>query len=100
MPCVTSRTDGIQPGNALGDSNKVLRRSSLGCTEDEVPHHVLAHVSGSLPCIAMDTNGRVDILISKDQLAGCDGDFTVFEHLLARKLRGLASEPIPAPRFN
>jgi hypothetical protein len=33
---------------------------------DEVPHHVLVHVSGSLPCIAMDTNGRVDILISKD----------------------------------
>ena len=67
---------------------------------DEVPHHVLTHVSESLPCIAMDTNGRVDILICKDQLAGCDGDFTVFEQLLAEKLQGLASEPIPAPGFN
>ena len=64
---------------------------------DEVPHHVLARVSGSLPCVAIDTNGSVDILISKDQLAGCEGDFTVFEHLLARRLQGLASEPIPAP---
>ena len=67
---------------------------------DEVPHHVLAHVSGSLPCIAMDTNGRVDILITKDQLAQCEGDFMVFEQLLARKLQGLASEPIPAAGLN
>mgnify|MGYP003690032055 FL=1 len=67
---------------------------------DEVPHHVLVHVSGSLPCIAMDTNGRVDILISKDQLAQCDGDVMVFEQLFARKLEGLAPEPIPAPEFN
>ena len=55
---------------------------------DEVPHHVLAHVSESLPCIAMETNGRVDILICKDQLARCDGDFAVFEQLLAEKLQG------------
>jgi hypothetical protein len=58
---------------------------------DEVPHHVLTHVSDSLPCIAMDTNGRVDILITKDQLDQCEGDFMVFEQLLARKLQGLAS---------
>ena len=67
---------------------------------DEVPHHVLAHVSESLPCIAMDTNGCVDILISKDQLARCEGDFMIFEQLLAQKLQGLASEPIPAAGFN
>ena len=67
---------------------------------DEVPPHVLTQVSESLPCIAMDTNGRVDILICKDQLAGCDGDFTVFEQLLAEKLQGLAAEPISAPGFN
>ena len=67
---------------------------------DEVPHHVLVHVSESLPCIAMDTNGCVDILISKDQLARCEGDFMIFEQLLAQKLQGLASEPIPAPGFN
>ena len=67
---------------------------------DEVPHHVLAHVSESLPCIAIDTNGGVDILISKDQLARCEGDFIIFEQLLAQKLQGLASEPIPAPGFN
>ena len=67
---------------------------------DEVPHHVLTHVSESLPCIAMATQDRVDILISKDQLAGCDGDFTVFEQLLAEKLQGLAAEPISATGFN
>ena len=67
---------------------------------DAVPHHVLVHVSESLPCIAMDTNGCVDILISKDQLARCEGDFMIFEQLLAQKLQGLASESIPAPGFN
>ena len=59
---------------------------------DEVPHHVLAHVSESLPCVATDTNGNVDILISKDELAGCEGNFTVFEQLLAEKLQGLAPD--------
>ena len=56
--------------------------------KDEVPLHVLTQVSESLPCIAMETNGRVDILICKDQLARCDGDFAVFEQLLAEKLQG------------
>ena len=59
---------------------------------DEVPHHVMAHVNESLPCVATDTNGKVDILISKDELAGCEGDFTVFEQLLAEKLQGLAPD--------
>ena len=59
---------------------------------DEVPYHVLAHVSESLPCVATDTNGNVDILISKDELAGCEGNFTVFEQLLAAKLQGLAPD--------
>jgi hypothetical protein len=48
----------------------------------------------------MDTNGSVEILISKDQLAGCEGDFTVFEQLLAFKLQGLAPESTPAPGIN
>ena len=59
---------------------------------DEVPHHVLVHVSESLPCVATDTHGNVDILISKDELAGCEGNFTVFEQLLAEKLQGLAPD--------
>ena len=59
---------------------------------DEVPHHVLAHVSESLPCVATDTDGNVGILISKDELAGCEGNFTVFEQLLAEKLQGLAPD--------
>jgi hypothetical protein len=57
-----------------------------------VPHHVLAHVSESLPCVATDTDGNVGILISKDELAGCEGNFTVFEQLLAEKLQGLAPD--------
>jgi hypothetical protein len=67
---------------------------------DEVPDHVLTRVKEYLPCVAMDTNGSVDILISKDQLAGCEGDFTVFEQLLAFKLQGLAPESTPAPGIN
>ena len=59
---------------------------------DEVPHHVLAHVSESLPCVATDTDGNVGILISKDELAGCEGNVTVFEQLLAEKLQGLAPD--------
>ena len=59
---------------------------------DEVPHHVLAHVSESLPCVATDTDGNVGILISKDELAGCEGNFTVFEQLLAEKLQVLAPD--------
>ena len=59
---------------------------------DEVPHHVLAHVSESLPCVATDTDGNVGILISKDELAGCEVNFTVFEQLLAEKLQGLAPD--------
>ena len=67
---------------------------------DEVPDHVLTRVKEYLPCVAMDTNGSVEILISKDQLAGCEGDFTVFEQLLAFKLQGLAPESTPAPGIN
>ena len=59
---------------------------------DEVPHHVLAYVSESLPCVATDTDGNVGILISKDELAGCEGNLTVFEQLLAEKLQGLAPD--------
>ena len=59
---------------------------------DEVPLHVMAHVSESLPCVATDTDGNVGILISKDELAGCEGNFTVFEQLLAEKLQGLAPD--------
>ena len=56
---------------------------------DELPEHALRHVSGQLPCIAVDRDGDVDILISREALQGCEGDFTVFEHLLEQKLRAL-----------
>jgi hypothetical protein len=43
----------------------------------------------------VDRDGDFDILISREALQGCEGDFTVFEHLLEQKVRALTS-PIAA----
>jgi hypothetical protein len=37
----------------------------------------------------------VEIVISKEALAGCEGRFEIFEHLLEQKLRALAIQPAP-----
>lgn len=58
---------------------------------DELPQHALRQLSGRLPCIAVDRDGGFDILISREALKGCEGDFTVFEHLLEQKVRALTS---------
>jgi hypothetical protein len=62
---------------------------------DELPEHALHHLRGQLPCIAVDRDGDFDILISREALQGCEGDFNVFEHLLEQKVRALPS-PIAA----
>ena len=85
--------------NPLGKASWRQRRGQAASLEwvhrDEVPPHVLSAMSDHLPCIAMDREGKVEIVISKEALAGCEGRFEIFEHLLEQKLRALAIQPRP-----
>jgi hypothetical protein len=62
---------------------------------DELPRHVAAQVVGKLPCVAVDRSGEIDIVIGREALRGCEGDFSVFEHLLEQTVRALHAEPAP-----
>ena len=62
---------------------------------DELPGHVAAQVAGRLPCIAVDRDGEIEIVIGREALRGCEGDFSVFEHLLEQTVRALNAEPAP-----
>jgi len=53
---------------------------------DELPERILMQVRDRLPCVAMDDGKAVEVVISRDALKGCKGDFKVFEHLLEQKL--------------
>ena len=72
------------------------RRILIWLHRDELPQQALLHLSGQLPCIAVDRDGGFDILISREALQGCEGDFTVFEHLLEQKVRALTSPIVAA----
>lgn len=62
---------------------------------DELPDHVAAEVQGQLPCVAVDRGGDIEIVIGREALRGCEGDFSVFEHLLEQTVRALHVEPAP-----
>ena len=62
---------------------------------DELPDHVAAQIEGLLPCVAVDRSGEIDIVIGREALRGCEGDFSVFEHLLEQTVRMLHAEPAP-----
>ena len=62
---------------------------------DELPGHVAAQVAGQLPCVTVDRDGKIEIVISREALRGCEGDFSVFEHLLEQTVRALNAEPAP-----
>lgn len=62
---------------------------------DELPGHVAAQVAGQLPCVAVDRDGEIEIVIGREALRGCEGDFSVFEHLLEQTVRALNAEPAP-----
>ena len=62
---------------------------------DELPGHVAAQVAGQLPCVAVDRDGKIEIVIGREALRGCEGDFSVFEHLLEQTVRALNAEPAP-----
>ena len=83
--------------NPLGKASWRQRRGQAASLEwvhrDEVPPHVLSAMSDHLPCIAMDREGKVEIVISKEALAGWEGRVEIFEHLLEQKLRALAIQP-------
>ncbi len=62
---------------------------------DELPDHVAAQIEGQLPCVAVDRSGEIDIVIGREALLGCEGDFSVFEHLLEQTVPVLRAEPAP-----
>ena len=62
---------------------------------DELPSYVTEQVAGQLPCVAADRNGEIEIVIGREALRGCEGDFSVFEHLLEQTVRALHAEPVP-----
>ena len=62
---------------------------------DGLPGHVAAQVAGQLPCVAVDRDGEIEIVIGREALRGCEGDFSVFEHLLEQTVRELNAEPAP-----
>lgn len=83
-------THGWNPlGRSTWRQRTGLAASLIWLHRDELPQHALLHLSGQLPCIAVDRDGGFDILISREALQGCEGDFTVFEHLLEQKVRAL-----------
>ena len=53
---------------------------------DELPERVMMQVKDYLPCVALDDGNTVEVVVSRDALKGCKGDFRVFEHLLEQKL--------------
>ena len=80
--------------NPLGRSDwrrrKGVAASLNWLHRDELPGHVVAQVKGQLPCVAVDSGGEIEIVIGRDALRGCEGDFSVFEHLLKQTLRAPA----------
>ena len=77
--------------NPLGRSNwrrrKGVAASLNWLHRDELPGHVTAQVRGQLPCVALDRGGEIEIVIGREALQECEGDFSVFEHLLEQTLR-------------
>ena len=45
--------------------------------------------------IGVDRDGEIEIVIGREALRGCEGDFSVFEHLLEQTVRALHAEPAP-----
>jgi len=43
----------------------------------------------------VDRSGEIEIVIGREALRRCEGDFGVFEHLLDQTVRALHAEPAP-----
>ncbi len=85
--------------NPLGRSDwrrrKGVAASLNWLHRDELPSHVEAQVGGHLPCVAMERNGAIEIVIGREALRGCEGNFSVFEHLLEQTMRTLHARSAP-----
>ena len=85
--------------NPLGRSDwrrrKGVSASLHWLHRDELPHHVADQVEDQLPCIAVDRNGEIEIVIGREALRGCEGDFSVFEHLLEQTVLALHAASAP-----
>lgn len=55
---------------------------------DEVPIELLTVVSGRLPCIVSVESELSTIIITREQLTACEGNFHQFEELLERSFGG------------
>ena len=53
---------------------------------DEQPPAMSSLTNGKLPAVILRLQGHYQILLSKSELAACDGDLKQFEIALARKL--------------
>ena len=85
--------------NPLGRPNWRRRKGVAAALNwlhrDELPGHVAAQVGGQLPCVAVDRCGEIEIVIGREALRGCEGNFGVFEHLLEQTVQALHTEPAP-----
>ena len=85
--------------NPLGRPNwrrrKGVAASLNWLHRDELPHHIADQVGDRLPCVAIDRKGEIEIVIGREALRGCEGDFSVFEYLLEQTVRALDAEPAP-----
>ena len=59
---------------------------------DELPQHIATYVTGHLPCVVMASGDTIEIVVNRSALKGCEGDFSVFEHLLEQTLRTLQTQ--------
>ena len=62
---------------------------------DELPQHIATQVNGHLPCVVKASGDTIEIVISQTTLEGCEGDFSVFEHLLEQTVRTLQTQARP-----
>ena len=59
---------------------------------DELPQHIATYVTGHLPCVVMASGNTIEIVVNRSALKGCEGDFSVFEHLLEQTVRMLRTQ--------
>lgn len=80
---------GWQPlGKRVWRARTGLARELLWVHRDEVPTELLTVVSGKLPCIVSVEGELSTIIITREQLNACEGNFHQFEELLERSFGG------------
>ena len=63
---------------------------------DELPAHLQNDLADQLPCVAAEYGTEIKVIISREALSGCRGDYATFERVLEEALRALAQELAPA----